>query len=96
MKDTTYSDKTQWLVEHYDSAQMKLNPSQMAADVARKYRHLEETRLAAMQEDDKAEYAKVKAQQDVLADLLEKWDVSIEDAGIDYTHISWWDDGVQG
>ena len=89
MKDTTYSDKTQWLVEHYDSAQMKLNPSQMAADVARKYRQLESTRLAAMQEGDKAEYTKVKAQQDVLADLLDKWNVSIEDAGIDYTRLSW-------
>jgi hypothetical protein len=88
MKDTTYRDNTQWLVEHYDSAQMKLNPSQMAADVARKYRQLESTRLAAMQEGDKAEYTKVRAQQDVLADLLDKWNVSVEDAGIDYTRLA--------
>lgn len=94
MKDTTYRDDTQWLVEHYDTRK-KASPSQMAADVARKYRQLESTRIAALQEGDKAEYAKVKAQQDVLADLLEKWDVSIEDAGIDYTRLSW-DDGVQG
>lgn len=94
MKSTTYRDNTQWLVEHYDTRQ-KASPSQMAADVARKYKQLESTRIAALQEGDKAEYAKVKAQQDVLADLLEKWDVSIEDAGIDYTRLSW-DDGVQG
>ena len=61
----------------------------MAADVARKYRQLEETRLAALQENDSAAYYKAKAQQDVLADLLDKWDVSVEDAGIDYTRLSW-------
>lgn len=88
MKDTTYSDKTQWLVEHYDSAQLKLNPSQMAADVARKYRQLEASRLAALQEGDSAAYYKARAQQDVLADLLDKWNVSIEDAGIDYTRLA--------
>lgn len=88
MKSTTYSDKTQWLVEHYDSAQLKLNPSQMAADVARKYRQLEASRLAALQEGDSAAYYKARAQQDVLADLLDKWNVSIEDAGIDYTRLA--------
>ena len=59
----------------------------MVADVCRKYKQLESTRLAALQEGAKAEYAKVKAQQDVLADLLDKWDVSIEDAGIDYNKL---------
>lgn len=89
MKDTTYSDNTQWLVEHYDNkATLKPNPSQMAADVARKYRQLESTRLAALQEGDSTAYYKARAQQDVLADLLEKWDVSIEDAGIDYTRLA--------
>lgn len=88
MKDTTYSDKTQWLVEHYDNAQLKLNPSQMAADVARKYRQLEASRLAALQEGDSAAYYKARAQQDVLADLLDKWNISIEDAGIDYTRLA--------
>lgn len=89
MKDTTYSDKTQWLVEHYESeTSRKLNPSQMAADVARKYRQLETTRLAALQEGDSVAYYKARAQQDVLADLLDKWDVSIEDAGIDYTRLA--------
>lgn len=88
MKSTAYSDNTQWLVEHYDSIQKKLTTAQMTADVARKYRQLESTRVAALQEGDSAEYAKVRAQQDVLADLLEKWDVSIEDAGIDYTRLA--------
>lgn len=88
MKNTTYSDNTQWLVEHYDSAQLKLNPSQMATDVARKYRQLEASRLAALQEGDSAAYYKARAQQDVLADLLDKWNVSIEDAGIDYTRLA--------
>ena len=60
----------------------------MAADVARKYRQLEESRLAALQEGDSAAYLKARAQQDVLADLLDKWSVSIEDAGIDYTRIA--------
>ena len=89
MKSTTYSDSTQWLVEHYDSkAPLHPSPSQMAADVARKYRHLEETRLAALQEGDSAAYYKARAQQDVLADLLDKWNVSVEDAGIDYTRLA--------
>lgn len=60
----------------------------MAADVARKYRNLEATRLEALQEGDRQAYAKAKAQQDVLADLLEKWDVPVEDAGIDYTRLA--------
>lgn len=89
MRDTTYSDNTQWLVEHYDNkVSLKPNPSQMAADVARKYRQIESTRLAALQEGDSTAYYKARAQQDVLADLLEKWDVSIEDAGIDYTRLA--------
>ena len=61
----------------------------MAADVTRKYKQLEETRLAALQDGDQLAYNKARAQQDVLADLLDKWDVSIEDAGIDYTRLSW-------
>lgn len=61
----------------------------MAADVARKYRNLEETRLDALREGDRQAYAKAKAQQDVLADLLDKWGVSIEDAGVDYNRLSW-------
>lgn len=68
---------------------MESSAKVMAADVARKYRQLEESRLAALQENDSAAYYKAKAQQDVLADLLDKWDVSVEDAGIDYTHLSW-------
>lgn len=59
----------------------------MAADVARKYRQLEESRLAALQEGDSAAYTKARAQQDVLADLLDKWNISVEDAGIDYTRL---------
>lgn len=59
----------------------------MIADVCRKYRQLESTRLAALQEGAAAEYAKVRAQQDVLADLLDKWDVSIAEAGIDYNAL---------
>lgn len=61
----------------------------MAADVARKYRNLEETRLDALREGDRQAYAKAKAQQDVLADLLDKWGVSVEDAGVDYNRLSW-------
>lgn len=88
MKSTTYSDNTQWLVEHYDSrTPLHPSPSQMAADVARKYRQLEESRLAALQEGDSAAYCKARAQQDVLADLLDKWNVSVEDAGIDYARL---------
>lgn len=57
----------------------------MVADVVRKYKQLETTRLAALADKD----AKARAQQDVLADLLDKWDVSIDDAGVDYTRLSW-------
>lgn len=88
MKNTIYGDNTQWLVEHYDDMQMKLTTAQMTADVARKYRQLESTRLAALQEGDSTAYYKARAQQDVLADLLDKWAVSIEDAGIDYTRLA--------
>lgn len=89
MRDTTYSDNTQWLVEHYDNkANLKPNVSQMAADVARKYRQIESTRLAALQEGDSTAYYKARAQQDVLADLLDKWGISVEDAGIDYTRLA--------
>lgn len=59
----------------------------MAADVARKYRQLEESRLAALQEGDSAAYCKARAQQDVLADLLDKWGISVEDAGVDYARL---------
>lgn len=59
----------------------------MAADVARKYRQLEATRLAALQEGDSAAYLKARAQQDVLADLLDKWGISVEDAGVDYARL---------
>lgn len=68
---------------------METNAKIMAADVARKYKQLEETRLAALRDGDEIAYNKARAQQDVLADLLEKWDVPIEDAGIDYTNLSW-------
>lgn len=65
MKDTTYSDSTQWLIEHYDSNPPRHpSPSQMAADVAKKYRQLESTRLAALQEGDSAAYYKARAQQE--------------------------------
>lgn len=88
MKSTTYSDSTQWLVEHYDSrTPLHQSPTQMAADVARKYRQLEESRLAALQEGDSAAYYKARAQQDVLADLLDKWNISVEDAGVDYARL---------
>lgn len=89
MKNTTYSDSTQWLIEHYDNkAPLHPSPSQMAADVTRKYKQLEASRLAALQEGDSTAYYKARAQQDVLADLLEKWDVPIEEAGIDYTSLA--------
>lgn len=68
---------------------MENNAKIMTADVVRKYKQLEETRLAALQDGDQLAYNKARAQQDVLADLLDKWDVSIEDAGIDYTSLSW-------
>lgn len=60
----------------------------MAADVVRKYKQLESTRLAALHDGDQLVYNKARAQQDILADLLDKWDVSIEDAGIDYTRLA--------
>lgn len=60
----------------------------MIADVCRKYRQLESTRLAALREGATAEYTKVRAQQDILADLLDRWDVSIEDAGMDYNALN--------
>lgn len=60
----------------------------MAADVVRKYRQLEATRLDALQEGDQKAYNKARAQQDILADLLDKWDVTFEDAGIDYTRLA--------
>ena len=89
MKDTTYSDSTQWLIEHYDNkAPLNPSPSQMAADVARKYKQIESTRIAALHDGDRLAYNKARAQQDILADLLDKWDVSIEDAGIDYTRLA--------
>lgn len=61
----------------------------MVADVVRKYKQLETTRLAALADKDTKAYTKARAQQDVLADLLDKWDVSIDDAGVDYTRLSW-------
>ena len=61
----------------------------MVADVVRKYKQLETTRLAALADKDSKAYTKARAQQDVLADLLDKWDVSIDDAGVDYTRLSW-------
>lgn len=59
----------------------------MVADVVRKYKQLETTRLAALADKDAKAYTKARAQQDVLADLLDKWDVSIDDAGIDYYKV---------
>ena len=61
----------------------------MTADVVRKYKQLDATRLAALADKDAKAYTKARAQQDVLADLLDKWDVSIDDAGVDYTRQSW-------
>lgn len=67
---------------------MENNAKIMAADVVRKYKQLESTRLAAQHDGDRLAYNKARAQQDILADLLDKWDVSIEDAGIDYTRLA--------
>lgn len=69
---------------------MENNAKIMAADVVRKYKQLESTRLAALHDHDgdRLAYNKARAQQDILADLLDKWDVSIEDAGIDYTRLA--------
>lgn len=66
---------------------MENNAKVMAADVVRKYKQLESSRLAALQEGDRLAYNKARAQQDILADLLDKWEVSIEDAGIDFTRL---------
>ena len=68
---------------------MENNAKIMAADVVRKYKQLESTRLAALHDGDRLAYNKANAQQNILADLLDKWEVSIEDAGIDYTRLSW-------
>lgn len=65
----------------------KYSADMMAADVIRKYRYLDETRTAALQEGDRQAYNKARAQQDILADLLDKWNISVEDAGIDYTRL---------
>ena len=54
----------------------------------RKDKQLERSRLAALHEGDQLAYNKARAQQDILADLLDKWGVSIEDAGIDYTRLA--------
>ena len=59
----------------------------MVADVCRKYRQLERTRIEALREGATEEYTKVRAQQDILADLLDRWNVSIEVAGIDYNAL---------
>lgn len=67
---------------------MENNAKIMAADVVRKYKQLESTRLVALHDGDRLAYNKARAQQDILADLLDKWDVSIEDAGIDYTRLA--------
>lgn len=67
---------------------MENNAKIMAADVVRKYKQLESTRLAALHDGGRLAYNKARAQQDILADLLDKWDVSIEDAGIDYTRLA--------
>lgn len=66
---------------------MENNAKVMAADVVRKYKQLESSRLAALQEGDRLAYNKARAQQDILADLLDKWEVSIEDAKIDFTRL---------
>ena len=61
----------------------------MVADGVRKYKQLDATRLAALADKDAKAYTKARAQQDVLADLLDKWDVSIDDTGVNYTRQSW-------
>ena len=70
----------------------------MVADVVRKYKQLEATRLAALADKDAKAYTKARAQQDVLADLLDKWDVPIDSAGVDYTRhgMRYNPSGVQG
>ena len=67
---------------------METNAKILAADVVRKYTQLEETRLAALRDGDKCTYNKARAQQDVLADLLDKWNVPITETGIDYTKLA--------
>lgn len=51
---------------------MENNAKIMAADVVRKYKQLESSRLAALHEGDRLAYNKTRAQQDILADLLDK------------------------
>lgn len=51
---------------------MENNAKIMAADVVRKYKQLESTRLAALHDGDRLAYNKARAQQDILADLLDK------------------------
>lgn len=67
---------------------MENNAKIMTADVVRKYKQLESSRHAALHEGNQLAYNKARAQQDILADLLDKWGVSIEDAGIDYTRLA--------
>lgn len=67
---------------------MEMNAKILATDVVRKYTQLEETRLAALRDGDKGTYNKARAQQDVLADLLDKWNVPITETGIDYTKLA--------
>lgn len=67
---------------------MENNAKIMTADVVRKYKQLESSRLAALHDGAQLAYNKARAQQDILADLLDKWGVSIEDAGIDYTRLA--------
>lgn len=52
---------------------MENNAKIMTADVVRKYKQLESSRLAALHEGDQLAYNKARAQQDILADLLDKW-----------------------
>lgn len=66
----------------------KYSAKVMVADVVRKYRQLDEVRRDALQEGDRQAYNKARAQQDILADLLDRWDVPIDAAGIDYTRLA--------
>lgn len=66
----------------------KYSAKVMVADVVRKYRQLDEVRRDALQEGDRQAYNKARAQQDILADLLDRWDVTIDKAGIDYTRLA--------
>ena len=51
---------------------MENNTKIMAADMVRKYKQLESSRLAALHEGDRLAYNKARAQQEILADLLDK------------------------